>query len=232
VFLCFEHHEEYDRRPSQSKALLASEVRKYRDQLYARYPKFRTVAKHAAQAENADLRALPKTSQYEELRRRFAKELDFTSKPWRFGLWLVANEPELFAYKATNGIDGVCLIERIDIPDGRIVIACIQTPGNPGNSITNSVEHLCFQVCERFEIPSEHLVWLEHYDYDDLDDWRRVTFAQYPPNGPFDDPTWETMTPAMWHELRLQPKKRLKISFGHFDSKLKKLFHWPKDAIL
>jgi hypothetical protein len=225
VFLCFEHHEEYDRRPSQSKALLASEVRKYRDQLYARYPKFHTVAKHAAKAENADLRSLPKTSQYEELRRRFPGELDFTSTSWRFGLWLVANEPELFAYKTVNRVDGVCLIERIDLPDERIVIACIQTAGNPGNSITNSVEYLCFQVCERFDIPSERLVWLEHYDYDD--EWRRVTFAQHPPNQPFGDPIWETMTPAMW-----QPKRKLKISFGHFESKIDKLFHWPKDAIL
>jgi hypothetical protein len=232
VFLCFEHHEEYDRKPSQSKGLLTAEVRKYRDQLYARYPNLQTVAKHAAHAENADLSALPKTSQYEEVRKRFPKELYFVSSPWRFGLWLIANEPELFAYKSRNRIDGVCLIERIDIPDGRIVIACIQTAGNPGNSITNNVEYLCFQVCERFEIPAERLVWLEHYDYDDPGEWRRVTFAQCPPNGPSKGPTWETMTSHMWRGLRLQPKKKLKISLGHFESKIKKLFHWPKEAIL
>ena len=72
--------------------------------------------------------------------------------PWSFPTWQVANEPELFPYKGKNGWDGICLIERIDLPDGRIVIAAIQVPGNPGNSITNSAEVLCFQVCERFRV--------------------------------------------------------------------------------
>lgn len=36
VFLCFEHHDEYDSRTSQSKGLTEPEVHTYRDQLYYR----------------------------------------------------------------------------------------------------------------------------------------------------------------------------------------------------
>ncbi len=66
VFLCLEHHNEYDGRPSQSKAFLPEEVREYRDKLYGRYggfsasdPKWteltpRNVAGTAAKAEESD----------------------------------------------------------------------------------------------------------------------------------------------------------------------------------
>jgi hypothetical protein len=62
----------------------------------------------------------------------FPDELVFTATPRRIPVWLVANQPEFFAYKAGNGCDGVCLVEQINLPDGRIVIACIQMAGNPG----------------------------------------------------------------------------------------------------
>jgi hypothetical protein len=232
VFLCLEHHDDYDTRTSQSKAFLPDEVREYRDLLYARYREFKTPAlEHAIKEANAEIVPLPDTSQYDVVRQRFPKQLDFTSKPWRFPLWQVANRPEFFAYKAPNGADGVCLIERIDLPDERIVVVCIATAGNPGISITNCVEELCFQVCERFEIPPECLVWLEHYDYFKPAEWMRVTFARRPPNGPFKDPQWTTMTPEMWRELSLRPKERLGIRHGEFESKVTKLFDWPIEGI-
>lgn len=231
VYLCFEHHDEYDSRTSQSKGFRPDEVQAYRDQLYARYhskPKLHD----KLPAEAAEVPPLPPTSQYETVRKNFPDELGFTSAPWRYPLWQVANEPEFFAYKAGNGADGVCLIERIDLPDGRIVIACIETAGNPGMSITNCVEELCFQVCERFEIPADRLVWLEHYDYyDEGREWDMVTFAQTPPRGPFSDPKWIDMTPKLWRELRLKPQKKLTHRHGDFHSKLTKLFHWPTEAL-
>lgn len=181
--------------------------------------------------ETTELDPLPTSSQYESVRRQFPKELDFTLDPWRYPLWQIANEPEFFAYKARNRADGVCLIERIDLPDGRIVIACIAVAGNPGISITNCVEALCFQVCERFDVPAERLVWLEHYDYDKYDEWDLVSFGQIPPRGPFADPRWTEMTPAMWRGLWLRPKKKLEVHRGHIESKLIKLFGWPDQAI-
>jgi hypothetical protein len=81
-------------------------------------------------------------------------------RPWRFPLWQVSDQLEFFAYTAGNRADGVCLIERIDLPDQRVVIACLQVPGNPGSSITNCVEEICTQVCRRFRIAPERLVWL------------------------------------------------------------------------
>jgi len=196
VWLCLEHHDEYDGKTSQSKGLTLEEVREYRDKLYERhkFPAKQKILADTKSAETIELPPLPPISEYEKLRKRFPSELGFISIPWRYGLWQVANVPEFFAYKAGNRSDGVCLIERVDLPDGRIVIACIQAAGNPGNSITNCVEELCFQVCERFEIPADRLVWLEHYDYFD-NEWSMVTFAEMPPHRPFVNPKWARMTP-------------------------------------
>lgn len=233
VWLCLEHHDEYDGKTSQSKGFTPDEVREYRDRLYAQYDpgtkqKF---SGNTSSDDNVELPPLPPTSEYETLRRKFPDELDFTSTPWRYPLWQVANEPEYFAYKSSNRADGVCLIERIDLPDGRIIVACIETAGNPGQSITNCVEELCFQVCERFEIPADRLVWLEHYDYEKNQEWSMLTFEQMPPQGPFADPKWIEMTPELWRELRLQPKKKLTHEYSQFNSKLTKLFHWPTEAL-
>jgi len=221
VFLCLEHHDQYDTRRSQSKGFLPLEVQEYRDRLYARYP---AATKTPSEPFAVELEPLAETSQYERLRKRFDRELHVTSAPWRYPLWQVANEPEFFAYKSGNRCDGVCLVERIDLPDGRIVIACIETAGNPGNSITNNVEMLCFQVCERFDIPAERLVWLEHYDYDEDAEWSMVTFQRRPPEHPFEDPRWTTMNPEIWRGLKLKPRKPLEKWRGHFRSKLRSFF--------
>lgn len=225
VFLCFDHHDEYDSRRSQSKNFLLEEVRRYRDILYQKNKKLHPEIDIGK--ETTELSPLPEISQYESLRSRFPKELEFIAKPWRYPLWQVANEPEYFAYKAGNRFDGVCLIERIDIPDGRIVIVCIQVPGNPGNSITNCVEELCFQVCERFEIPAERLIWLEHYDILGPDEWNWVQFEKRPPDSLFTNPVWTEMTDEMWKSLRLRPKKKVKVANWSLESKIRKLFPWP-----
>lgn len=224
VFLCLDHHDEYDGRTSQSKGLLLEEVREYRNRLYKSYGFQEELAKQADNA--AMLESLPSASEYAEFTARYPEKLLRLSRSWRFPLGPTADEPEFFAYKASNGCDGVCLVERVDLPDGRIAIICIQTAGNPGNSITNSVELLCFQVCARFEIPADRLVWIEHYD-DGLCDWNMVTFGKIPPEGLFEDPQWIPMTTTMWLDLRMQPKKRLRIRYGRFESKVTKLFPWP-----
>ncbi len=234
VFLCLEHHDEYDGRTSQSKGFTPEEVRAYRDRVYRKNDEFPSPSAVKTMEESEDLPPLPQTNEYEVVRKRSSKDsdLDFTAAPWRFPLWQVANQPELFAYKARNGSDGICLIERIDLPDERIVIACIQVAGNPGCSVTNSVEELCFQVCERFEIPAGRLVWLEHYDCHGDAEWNIVEFKRTPPDRPFEDPTWVRMTPKMWRDLRLRPMPRLGQWNGHYESKISKLFHWPSEAIV
>src|SRR5437899_1178647 len=129
VWLCLEHHDEYDGKTSQSKGITPDEVRTYRDQLYARNdPQGKWKAQSDAQlADPGDSSRIEPLSAYDTVRERFPDDLGFTTTHWRTPLWLVANQPEFFAYKAGNRCDGVCLVERINLPDGRIVIACIQT---------------------------------------------------------------------------------------------------------
>jgi len=235
IWLCIEHHDEYDSRTSQSKGITAGELREFRDRLYKELNSKPSILENSVDAISSETSIADKPNDYEEVRKRFGDEFDFTLEPWRFALWQTANEPEFFAYKAGNRADGICLIERINLPDGRIVIVCIQTAGNPGNSITNCVEKLCFQVCERFELDPARVIWLEHYDYDSRvpsDDWRMVTFSARPPKRPFENPEWKTMTPEMWRALMLRPKKKLVTRYGQLESKVRKLFRWPTAAIL
>lgn len=233
IWLCLEHHDEYDSNTSQSKGLTTGELRAYRDKLYLlNDPQGKWQVQAKTQLKDADeLRAHEQISEYETARINSPRDLEFTTSPWRFPLWQIANEPEFFAYKARNGADGICLIERIDLPDERIVVACIETAGNPGQSITNCAEHLCFQVCERFDIQANRLVWLEHYDDNDWDDWSMVTFEQKPPHRPFENPKWTDMTPELWRDLRLKPKKKLTKERNDYHSKLTKLFPWPTEAL-
>jgi len=227
VFLCLEHHDEYDSRPSQSKGLIEDEVRHYRDRLIARYPNEPLDEAGEPFQELAPLAAVdPQTLTAS------AEETDrdppvLSPRPWQFPLWQTADQLDFFAYLAPGRMDGVCLIERIDLPDGRIVIACLQAPSNPGTSITNAVEVICAQVCERFEIPADRLVWLEHYPFIDPLEWSVVTFARAPPASPFAGPSWTNMTPSMWTELGLSPRKRLRTRGAGFRSKLRKRFPWP-----
>jgi hypothetical protein len=228
VWLCFDHHDEYDGTTSQARGLTNREVKSYRDKMYAQYandgrPDDAKEARTNVESDEAE-------SEYTTVRRKHASQLNYISAPWRFPLWAVANRPELFAYKAGNRADGVCLIERINLPDGRIVVAAIAIEGNPGNSITNCVEELCLQVCERFGIPSDRLVWLEHYDYYD-GEWNMVTFTQRPPTGPFCGPQWTVMDTDLWNDLRLRPRKRLVKNDSEYISKLTKRFHWPDEAL-
>jgi hypothetical protein len=227
VYLCLEHHDEFDSRTSQSKSLMPEEVREYRDRLYEQNDQASIVVRHAKSSKATELAPLTDLSDYEIVRQTFSDQLWFFSRPWRFSFELTADEPELFAYNAPNGADGVCLIERIDLPDGRIVIVCIAVAGSPGMSVTNCVETLCFQVCDRFEIPPDRLVWIEHYDYYGPPEWNLITFQTRPPKGPFSNPTWTTMDAGAWRGLRLRPKRKLTSSYGSFDSKVTKLFPWP-----
>lgn len=228
VWLCMKHHDEYDTRRSQTKGYTSSEVRRYRDHLY-RQNKVSMKALRERATRAVELLPIEEASDSVAEKDEFLRRTEFLAVPWRHPPWLEANRPSLFAYISSNGMDGVCLIERVDLPDGRIVIACIQVAGNPGNSITNSVEYICDQVCRRFSIPSGRLVWLEHYDSFGEDEWNMVAFEIAPPEGPFAEPKWIAMTPALWRGLWLRPRRTLKINFGSYESKLTKLFPWPAD---
>jgi hypothetical protein len=223
VYLCFDHHDEYDGRTSQAKGFTEREVRHWRDRLIEKY----ATDEQDPNIQNS-LGRQPVPDAFDQIASEYAASSgNMKIRQWRFPLWQVPDTLEFFAYKASNGADGVCLIERIDLPDGRVVIACIQVPGNPGNSITNSVEYICSQVCERFEIDPKLLVWLEHYDDMRRQDWDIVTFDQMPPISDFGKPRWNFVTPDMWSDLKLKPKDKIQTIGGALQSKLTKLFEWP-----
>lgn len=206
AWLCLDHHDAFDSRTRQSKGYTASEVRRYRDQLIA------------------ELGPLPGRTSMLKVAEEVAVEAEANvARSWRYPLWMIADQPELFAFTAP-GADGICAIERVDLPDGRIVIACIEMPGNPGKSITNAAEYIFAQVCERFDLAPQRIVWLENYESFDRADWRLVTFG----SGIDESAAWTSMTPAMWESLSLSPKNRVKAtSTGALRSKLRKLFPWP-----
>jgi len=58
-----------------------------------------------------------------------------------------------------------CALELLPRPDGRVVVIATELADNPGTSITNAAEILATEVCRRFRIPPERLVWIEHYAY-------------------------------------------------------------------
>ena len=224
AFLCLDHHDAYDSATSQSKGYTTQELKHYRDLLY----KKRAVHVKRALGKQPDpeLPPVKRSSEASIFKGKWTQKFDFVNAPWEFRWWQVADQPELFAYKAMNRSDGVCLVERINLPDGRIVVACISLAGNPGCSISNAVEELCFQICTRFRLPPKGLVWLLHYDEENYG-WTKVQFEGRGAYGPFTNPTFLDMTEHDWVGLRLHPKKVLAQSNGHWESKLTKLFPWP-----
>ena len=222
VWLCLDHHAEYDSRPSQSKGWKISEVRHWRDQMYSYLEQLHRTPVPPSENDPPPADAAAPRAPNDE-----RDKGDRNGRMWRFPLWQIADRPEFFAYLSGNRADGVCVIERIDLPDGRIVVACIQVPGNPGNSITNTVETICEQVCARFEIPLDRLVWLENYEYIEPKEWKLVTFGEVTSEGRLEDPTWKEMAQDDWDKLQLRPRTRLDSSYGDLTSKIEKLFPWP-----
>ena len=124
-----------------------------------------------------------------------------------------------------------CALEMLPQPDGRVVVIASELRDNPGTSVTNGAELLATQVCQRFCIAPERLVWIEHYgyacDYSIPRDYDLVTFQ--PPTQPlgpraasaalgsrmamergegalekvFAYPTWRRMLPEDWQGLGL-----------------------------
>jgi hypothetical protein len=215
VWLCLDHHDEYDSKTSQSKGLTSHEVKKWRDDLY-HHIKIYGISESEASPSKELLKAVVTSDSY--------TDNTVIARPWRFRGWLTADFPIYFAYTAGGQSDGICLIERVDLPDGRIVIACIQTAGNPGTSITNCVEYICSQVCAQFDIPHDKLVWLENYEHINPQEWQLVTFAN---TDPFISPLWTAVTSKIWQHLKLQPRAKLQNKSGQIVSKLEKQFAWP-----
>jgi len=141
VWLCLEHHDEFDSRTRQSKNFTRDEVRHHRDRLYRELGVIDT---------DLPTRPLPYGTN-DLVRERYEAalvdvidasdgQLEYLSSAWRPIISDDEWSRQFFAYKAPNRWDGVCLIERILLRDGRTAIICEQVSRNPGMSITNAVD--------------------------------------------------------------------------------------------
>ncbi len=206
VFLCLNHHDEYDSRSSQSKNYTLTEVKTYRDRLYDELE----LAETLPSSKNFNDFSI-EYDFYEELQfmiKNAGEELDYLTRPWR-NLLPAEIGVKLFAFKSPNRFDGICRIERINLLDERVVIICEQVEDNPGNSITNAVEAIAFQVCQQYRIDPQKLVWIEHYPYSSHDDseWDLVSFEKKPLGSFFEGPRWKRMEEADWIDLGFRPKR-------------------------
>jgi hypothetical protein len=127
-----------------------------------------------------------------------------------------AKNPQLFAYEEPFGI---CRIERINLPDGRVSVICQELHENPGAGIWVSPSSIANQVCERFKIDPCKLVWIEHYAHalDEKPTWELVKLKRSPSwagfgdrsglSGPFSEfEHWKSMELDDWRELRVLPR--------------------------
>ena len=207
VWLCLEHHDEFDSRTSQSKGFTMGEVAVYRDRLYSELGSH-TDQKVLSQSDHGTpivVRHLP-----QELKDVLSKEkpqLDWILAPWD----LAAHDDVrsfLFPYKASNHADGVCQVERYCLRDGRVAVICRQLPNNPGQSVSNSIEEIAFQICAQFQIPAADLVLIDYYPNRSSrgSNYTLVAFQQRPPEGMFAGPSWKEMTELDWRSLGLRPR--------------------------
>jgi len=208
VWLCFEHHDQYDSRTSQSKGYIPEEVRTYRDRLYRELgvplAKPSEPAKTPSKVESIEV--LP--DELKTVVKNAGGALDYLFDPWRFRPW-----PEvqrfLFPYKAKNRCDGICLVERLFLRDGRVATICHQIMDSPGLSVTNAIEELAFQICVRFKIRPADLVVIDYYPHRNShkeSNYSLVSFQRYPPNSMFDGPSWQNMSDEDWRDLGLRPR--------------------------
>ncbi|MDB6027891.1 MAG: hypothetical protein JWM68_4114, partial [Verrucomicrobiales bacterium] len=186
VWLCLEHHDVFDSRTSQSKGYTSEELRIYRDRLY------RELGSNIFQnGELTPTREQPAFIEEisHELRgviEQAQGQLDWLLSPWKLVPWHEVNH-FLFPYKASNRCDGICGVERHILSDGRVVVICKKLPQGHGQSVTNSIEELAFQVCDQFKIAPRKLVLIDYYPgrMRHGSDYTLVSFQLRPPEGMF-----------------------------------------------
>jgi len=134
-----------------------------------------------------------------------------------------------FEFRGFHGCRCVCSLEILLLGDRRNAVIATEREDNPGTSITNVAENLASEVCDRFEIDPDKLVWIEHYGYPGAcactrdRTFDRVTFkrrdrdtirwspalGRHKPDGwpgYFQEPSWRPMNDADWWELGLSPR--------------------------
>lgn len=108
------------------------------------------------------------------------------------------NIDEIFTFEGLWGIESKCGLKIIYKDDQTIVIVSELYLDNPGTSVTQAATILPQQICERFQISSEKLIYIEHNPdmhsklsfYDE--EFFLVSFNKE--NGTFKDPQYKQLT--------------------------------------
>ena len=105
--------------------------------------------------------------------------------------------------------DGICRIERIDLPDGRVVVICQELDENPGQSVTSAAAEIAGQWCRKHRVDPDKLVWIEHYAAgpDGKPEWELVRLDRGA--GPItfiSAERWKPMELDDWRDLGLPPR--------------------------
>ena len=64
----------------------------------------------------------------------------------------------IYNYKGIGGCDCFCELEIYEN-----LVICTESEENEGTSVTNWAEHLATEVCEKYGIDPEKLIWIERY---------------------------------------------------------------------
>lgn len=98
-----------------------------------------------------------------------------------------------------------CELAFYHLADGRTVLVCTDPPDNVHTPVVIVLELLVPKICRDFQLDSEQLVWIEHYQegMTKRDTYNLVTFKLDNGFKSLREPTWREMTPTDWSELGL-----------------------------
>lgn len=105
---------------------------------------------------------------------------------------------ETFNYKGLWDVDSLCGLRIFDYHDKHVVVVSELYRENPGTSITQAACLLVAQICEKFKLNPEKLIYIEHNPdmhsklsfYDE--EFFEVTFDRH--NGTFANPRYTQLT--------------------------------------
>ena len=107
-------------------------------------------------------------------------------------------QDKVYNFKGLWDLPSICGLKILKKGDKSIIIATDLYDQNPGTSITEWNTKLAMEICEKFDLNPENIVFIEHTpDKDTKLEFNRETFFQVSftlENGKFVDPDWNQLT--------------------------------------
>ena len=112
---------------------------------------------------------------------------------------------EIYNFKGEWGIPSKCGLKIIDKKDRTIIIVTEFYKSNPGTSVTNWNTHLATELCVKFNIHPEKMIFIEHApEMSSRFSFYKETFdrVSFDWDGKsFSNPRWERITREEIYEL-------------------------------